>query len=89
VWCGCAGGFQWQYQDGAGGQAWSVEEIMQHFFGGRGGAGGFGGGGNIFTSAAVMMDVPLRLTFMVRYWNLNAMRSVPVICSATHVWACC
>lgn len=37
---------------------------MQHFFGG-GAAGGFGGG-NMFTSAAFMMDTPLRLTFMVR-----------------------
>lgn len=40
---------------------------MQHFFGGAAGgaAGGFGGG-NIFGSAAFMMDTPLRLTFMVR-----------------------
>lgn len=37
---------------------------MSHFFGGA--AGGFGGaGGNMFTSAAFMMDAPLRLTFMV------------------------
>lgn len=59
---GFDGGFNWQWQEG-GGQAWSVEDIMQHFFGGA--AGGFGGpGGNVFTSAAFMMDAPLRLTFM-------------------------
>lgn len=38
---------------------------MSHFFSGA--AGGFPGG-NMFTSAAFMMDVPLRLTFMVRTW---------------------
>jgi len=63
AWLALAGGFNWQWQEG-GGQAWSVEDIMQHFFGGA--AGGFGGpGGNVFTSAAFMMDAPLRLTFMV------------------------
>jgi hypothetical protein len=60
--CFCAGGFQWQDFRG-GGQAWSVEDIMSHFFGGQA-AGGFGS--NMFTSAAFMMDTPLRLTFMVR-----------------------
>jgi hypothetical protein len=56
-----AGGFNWG-GGGGGGQAWSVEDIMSHFF--SGGGGGFAGG--MFTSAAFMMDVPLRLTFMVR-----------------------
>lgn len=63
---GFDGGFQWQWQEGqGGGPAWSVEEIMQHFFGGAAGgaAGGFGGG-NMFASAAFMLDTPLRLTFM-------------------------
>jgi hypothetical protein len=61
---------------------------MQHFFGGRGGAGGFGGGGNIFTSAAFMMDVPLRLTFMVRSPNEKRGSNAPVFCKHGHTRPC-
>jgi hypothetical protein len=77
----CAGGFQWQDFRG-GGQAWSVEDIMSHFFGGQA-AGGFGS--NMFTSAAFMMDTPLRLTFMVR----GEMHSMTLARGEDQLGSCC